>query len=360
MTGHFTDADLERYLDGSLAPAALLDADDHVAVCPACRDRLAARRDPATATRALRGAATGDLHASDDEIQAYVAGTLGAPERARLDEHAAGCPTCARQLDELQAWVKKTPAPSLTASMMWKYALAAAAVFAVSITLGYWQAMRHAEPAGLRGLATLAPDVQSHVRAAIAAGEMALPADVAALAGSRETMMGGRTAAPFPSFYLLTPVATAVIQDRPTLAWEPLPEADGYDVAVFDDLGRPVGRPLDVRGPAVVLVDPLPRGRVYTWQVTARRGTERVTVPAAPEPPAKFKVLERAAADALLDVERAHPDSHLLLGVLALRAGVLEDARRHLRAVPADDPQAALARRTLARIAPPVNRSAAP
>ena len=46
MTGHFTDADPERYLDGSLAPEALLDADDHVAVCPACRDRLAARRDP--------------------------------------------------------------------------------------------------------------------------------------------------------------------------------------------------------------------------------------------------------------------------------------------------------------------------
>ena len=356
MTGHFTDADLERYLDGALTPEALLEADDHVAACPACRDRLAARRDPTTAARALRGAATGDLHATDEDIQAYVTGVLGPDDRMRLDEHAAGCPTCARQMDELRAWVK-TPAPPSAASVMWKYALAAAAVFAVSITLGYWQAMRHAEPAGLRGLATLAPDVQAPVRAAIAAGDVALPADVAALAGSRETLMGRPTAAPF---YLLTPVATAIIQDRPTLAWEPLPDADGYDVALFDDLGRPVGRPLDVRGPAVVLVDPLPRGRVYTWQVTARRGADRITVPAAPEPPARFKVLDRAAADALLDVERAHPDSHVLLGVLALQAGVLEDARRHLRAVPADDPQAALARRTLARIAPPVSPSATP
>jgi hypothetical protein len=82
-------------------------------------------------------------------------------------------------------------------------------------------------------------------------------------------------------------------------------------------------------------------------------------VPAAPEPPATFTVLDRAAADALLDAERAHPDSHVLLGVLALQAGVLEDARRQ-RAVPADDPQAALARRTLERIAPPVSRSAGP
>jgi hypothetical protein len=247
-------------------------------------------------------------------------------------------------------------APPLTASLMWKYALAAAAVFAVSITLGYWQATRHAEPSGLRGLATLAPEVQARVRAALAAGDVTLPADVAALAGPRDTP-GRQAAAPF---VLLTPVATAVITDRPPLAWEPLPDADGYDVALFDDLGRPVGRPLDVRGPAVVLVDPLPRGRVYTWQVTARRGAERITVPRASEPPAKFEVLDRAAANALLDVERAYPESHVLLGVLALQAGVLEDARRHLRAVPADDPQAALARRTLERIAPPVSRSAAP
>ena len=28
MTGHFTDADLERYLDGALTPEALLEADD--------------------------------------------------------------------------------------------------------------------------------------------------------------------------------------------------------------------------------------------------------------------------------------------------------------------------------------------
>jgi hypothetical protein len=247
--------------------------------------------------------------------------------------------------------------PQSPASLMWRYALAATVVFAVSITLGYWQATHRAEPAGLRGLATLAPDVQARVRAALDRGDLALPSDVVALAGDDATPVGRPTTA---GFYVVTPVATAVIQDRPTLAWEPLPDADGYDVTLFDDLGRPVGRPLDVRGPAVVLVDPLPRGRVYTWQVTARRGTERITVPAAPEPPAKFKVLDAAAADALRDVERAHPDSHLLLGVLALQAGVLEDARRHLRAVPADDPQAALARRTLARIAPPVSPSAAP
>jgi hypothetical protein len=75
---------------------------------------------------------------------------------------------------------------------------------------------------------------------------------------------------------------------------------------------------------------------------------------------ARFKVLDQGATDALLAVERAQPESHVLLGVLYLQAGVLEDARRHLRAVPADDPQAPLARRTLERLTPGVARSAAP
>ena len=153
------------------------------------------------------------------------------------------------------------------------------------------------------------------------------------------------TATP-PPFHLVTPVAIAVSQDRPVLAWEPLAGADRYVVAIADDQGRPVARGLEVRGPAVTLTEALPRGHVYTWQVTAYRGPDAVTEPAPPQPPARFKVLDHASADALRALEQAQPDSHLLLGVLYLQAGAVEDARRHLRAVPADDPQRPLAERT--------------
>jgi hypothetical protein len=240
--------------------------------------------------------------------------------------------------------------------MMGWYAVAAVIVIALTIPLGYWQAMRRAEPPGLRGLATLAPDVQARVRAALAAGEVAVPPEIAALAGRSETLTGAAA----PGFRLVTPVGIAVLQDRPVLAWEPLGGADSYVVGLFDDRGQPVGRGIEVRGPAVTLTDPLPRGRVYRWQVTAHQGPALVTTPAPPEPVACFKVLDQGAADALLRLERAQPDSHVLLGVLYLQAGVVEDARRHLRAVPADDPQAALARRSLERLAPGVTRSAAP
>ena len=110
----------------------------------------------------------------------------------------------------------------------------------------------------------------------------------------------------------------------------------------------------------MTLPDPLPRGRVYRWQVTAHRGTDAITEPAPPQPAARFKVLDAETADALRTLEQAQPGSHVLLGLLCLEAGAVEDARRHLRAVPADDPQRALAERTLARMAPPVPRPATP
>ena len=119
------------------------------------------------------------------------------------------------------------------------------------------------------------------VRTAIQGGELTLPADIAALAGQTETLMG--TAAP-PLFHLITPVAMGVVQDRPVLAWEPLAGADHYVIAIADEEGRPVVRGLEVRGPAVTLPEPLPRGRVYSWQVTAHRGADAITEPHPPQP----------------------------------------------------------------------------
>ena len=218
--------------------------------------------------------------------------------------------------------------------MLLKYALVAAAVFAVAVTLGYRQAMRHAEPAGLRGLAALAPDVQARVRAALDGGALALPDDVAALAGPHETLMGGQSPA---AFRIIAPAGIAVATDRPTFAWEPLDGGDDYWVTIVDDLGKPIGPPMEARGPVLVLLQSLPRGRDYTWQVSATRGGTRVTVPAPPDPPARFRVLDKATADRLAAVESAHPDSHVLLGLLYLQAGAVLESLKHFHAVPPED-----------------------
>jgi hypothetical protein len=124
---------------------------------------------------------------------------------------------------------------------------------------------------------------------------------------------------------------------------------DSYTVTIVDDTGRTVGRPVDVSGPALDLQDALPRGRIYGWQVSAERGGKRFTAPIPPAPPARFLVLDRATVDRLSAIERAAPDSHLLLGILYAQEGAALESIAHLMAVKPEHPHYGLARRLLAQ-----------
>ena len=248
-----------------------------------------------------------------------------------------------------------TKGPVSAASVMWIYGLAAAVVFAVSVTLGVWQARRHPEPVGVRGLATLAPDVQSRVRAALAGGALALPADITALAGPRETR-----APTSPSFRVIAPSGIAVTTNRPTFTWEPVDGGNDYQVTIADDLGKPIGPPIQARGPLLILQTSLPWGRDYSWRVSADRGGSPQTAPAPPAPPARFHVLDQATADQLSALERAWPESHVLLGILYLQAGAVLDALGHFHKVPPEDPHVAVARRGIAQLAPLLTPAARP
>ena len=67
-------------------------------------------------------------------------------------------------------------------------------------------------------------------------------------------------------------------------------------------------------------------------------------------PPAKFHVVDAHTADV---VERAHaewPDSHVLLGILDMNAGIVDDAIRQFEQVGPTQQGADLARRSLDRL----------
>jgi hypothetical protein len=187
------------------------------------------------------------------------------------------------------------------------------------------------------------------VRVALAAGVASPPPLVAELVGRPDVLMGASPSP--PPFGLLSPVATAVVADRPRFEWQPLPGATAYEVAVADEQLRPVASSGALSTTDWTPADPLPRGRTFVWQVTARRGSETVVVPSAPSPPARFAVVEPHAAARIAGLRASHPDSHVLLGIVLLQAGARDEARRELQAVAADDPNAALARRTLEAIA---------
>jgi hypothetical protein len=297
---HPTDAQIEAYAARTLPPVELLEVDDHLAQCDACRRRAAAR---AGLGRGL----------------------------ASLREAAVAAPTAPRR-----GW---SPA-----------AYAAAAALVAGFAFLFAIALRSGSPAVLAGLDALPREYQDRVRTALQARVAEPPAILAELRGRAGTLMG---AGPRDAFGPIEPLATVTLSDRPTFRWQPLPGAESYTVTLADDGLRPIAQSPPLSGTDWTPADGLPRGRVYVWQVTARRGAETRTAPAPPAPLARFGVVDQETARAIEKVAREHAGSHLLLGILHAQAGVTAEALRHLEQVPAADPHYATARRTIERLAAP-------
>ncbi|HET9317810.1 MAG TPA: hypothetical protein VFQ51_19605 [Vicinamibacteria bacterium] len=346
MTSHLADREIHLWVEGRLPPGDLLAADQHLSECGACRTRAAALTDAAARAQPLvAGAASG--HLSDEEVTRAADGPLS-PE---AEGHLRECRVCAEQVRELRTWVAPT-APTGLASKRASYAAyAAAAAFLLAVVIPFvswllWT--RGTGPRAVAGLSDLPPAAQRPVRAALDKGLAVPPPWLADLAGSRDVLMG--RAAPNDAFAPLAPLATAVVEDRPRFAWGVLPGATSYTVEVFDESLRPVTSSAALAGTEWVPDDALPRGRTYEWQVVARRGEDSLVAPRSPAPAARFRVLDAETASVIERVRAGRPQAHLLLGILYLQAGVVPEARRELRSVPASDPLALVARRSLDRL----------
>jgi hypothetical protein len=139
---------------------------------------------------------------------------------------------------------------------------------------------------------------------------------------------------------VLAPVAEVVSETRPNFRWQPLPGATGYSVAIFDAGLNAVQISSTLHATQWQPVQPLQRGHFYQWQVTAtmKDGTTVIS-PRPPSAEAKIQILEQAAADELERFRQAHPDAHLLLGILYAREGMLTEGETELAQVPSDDPR---------------------
>jgi hypothetical protein len=123
-----------------------------------------------------------------------------------------------------------------------------------------------------------------------------------------------------------------------------------YVVSVVDSEGKVVAQSSRLRTNRWVCSSELLRGNVYRWQVRADREQESTILPAPPAPPALFRVIESGQRAEIEDAERQRPDDHLLLGLLYARAGVVEEARKHLERYRVDD--GPMIRRLIAQLPP--------
>lgn len=195
------------------------------------------------------------------------------------------------------------------------------------------------------GLESLPLSYQQEVKAVLTSRRVNTPAELQGLIGRTGVLLG--TSGAGSGFSLMSPVGTVVGGDRPEFHWSPLTGATSYEVAVFDSNFNKVAsskpQPETEWSPA----SSLKRGELYSWQVTAIKDGKEIVSPAPPAPDAKFKVLDGSKARDLEQARRTHPGSHLVLGILYERAGLLDDAEREFSALYRANPNSQIVRKLL-------------
>ena len=150
-----------------------------------------------------------------------------------------------------------------------------------------------------------------------------------------------------PAPWPLEPVATVVEDQRPLFRWQRVASAT-YSVRVYDSDFHVVATSGRISAPEWRVRTPLRRGMRYSWQlkvhtnnrfialiVRHKRGV--LTVPkSALEAP--FQILGEDAESEISHARSDWGDSHLVLGVLYARAGLLKEAEIEFRALRQQNP----------------------
>jgi len=207
----------------------------------------------------------------------------------------------------------------------------------------------------LTGIESLSAVERQSIKNALTTGQVETPNTLAELKSAANGLMGERDANPDKAWAassnstLLAPFAEVVAEDRPTMIWKALEGAKSYVVTINDPAANYREIAVSHKLTATRWTPPraLPRGRLYTWQVTAFINDREITAPGPESREAKFRVLTQSQADELAQVRRIYAGRHLALGLSYARLGLLKDAERELQALAADNPQAPIAQKLL-------------
>ncbi len=428
MNEHISVQLIERYQRRALSPAELLDADDHLAACEICRQRLGDIPRERAAANSLRAdlLATEITHLGYERLEAYVEGKLDPIDREIADSHLMMCAQCDAEMNELRAFAvqvaacpdkeysplaqpsfgEKSPDLWERVRSFWRspaFALPLQlASLGLVIALLLWAAALNsrnsqlqtaldqqrqeneklkqdyqtakAEGADLQnqlarlktpssiivtlndGAGQVTLDKEGNVAGAptpfhqlvkqtLTAQRIETPRMLTELIGKSAVLMG--PADEGHPFALLGPVGTVVMSDRPTFRWRALGGAESYVVKIYDADFNEVAVSPQLTETAWTVTRSLERGRIYSWQVTARVGDKEVASPVRPAPEARFMILDQAEANELAEAKNVSAGSHLTLGILYAQAGLLDDAERELQALLRANPQSALAQKLL-------------
>lgn len=368
-TEHISGPAIKGYRTRTLAAGDLLAVAEHLAGCEPCRRKVAPDGVQGKLAEALRGE-----HLQYEALEGLVNGG-----REGL-EHVAVCSMCASELDDLRifrAGLAK-PMAGWRGLRIWvpagALALTAVALMGVFLRTGPVATPSRPTPAviasldvvaslndaggvvsldqagTLAGLAGLSADESRQMAEVLRTGILPVAATGQDLLRSRETLLGGTSAA--VALTPVGPVGTVVPAERPAFRWQAPGNASGFQVRIYDANFDLVAQSPVLTGHEWVSVKALPRGRTFSWTVSARVGGARVTAPHAPEPEARFRVASAAVAGEWEAVRQATPASDLRLAMTAARLGLRAEAGEALERLAAQNPGSALAAQLRAGVLP--------
>lgn len=410
MAEHLTEQIIELYRRREIDPAERQRTDAHLAACDFCLTRVADPEQSVLAFNALTEAflpssTDQPFHLSAEELKAYVSGAAVESDRVICESHFEVCAQCNEERRSLSTVRVPAPArakPSLPgwwpASVLSTPARAAAAIAMLGIlifAIVLWQQrlstrdesarsgpavpsspapaneatpspgeqpdisrrplqvrlmdnnreIRLDQNGKLIGLDEFDESAQRLAKAALAGENLAKPGVLSELRSPPINLLGGSSSD--SAFELISPLGKVISEQRPMLSWQRLIGASDYVVSVFDaNFNRVVQSP-SLSKPVWILPAPLQRGQTYSWEVTAVKDDKEITVPIAPAPRAQFRIIEADKLNALTKLKGQKPGSHLALGLMYSRFGLVSDAEREFRQLVKENPDSEIAKKLL-------------
>ena len=408
MAKHLTEEQIQLYRSDTADPGNRQTTAAHLAVCRPCLERVLSSEHSVVAVNALTQAflpTAGEepFHLSIAELKSYVAGSSAKADEVICESHIKVCEACA---DELRKLSTSQPAPAFQSVRRWPSSrlftparLAAAVALIGLLTLAalvWWQQSSRpngresvnigtpeapvhvpssaatpqpgSEPAisnsavvaslkdngreiridhegKLSGLEGLDESSQKMVKAALAGEGLAKPKVLDELSAPPIKLLGE---APSETvFQLIGPVSKVITEQRPAFSWRPLRGAANYVVGVFDTNFNLVAHSPSLSTTNWTVDKPLQRGQIYSWEVTATKDGKEFKAPVAPAPSAQFRLLEADKLNALSKLKQQKPTSHLALGLMYARFGLVNDAEVEFRKLMKENPDSAAARKLL-------------
>jgi hypothetical protein len=410
MAEHLTEQEIDLYRSEAGDPGSRKITAAHLAVCRPCLERVLSSERSLVAVNALTQAflpAAGEesFHLSPAELKSYVAGSSTKADQIICESHVDICEPCDQALRRLST---AQPHPAFQLMRRWspsafltpvRLAAVVALIGLLTLTALVWrqrssrpdarQSVNNGAPATpgqppphsaaatpqpgnevvssnpavianledngrdirldqegkLTGLEGFDESSQKMVKAALAGEGLAKPNVLDELSSPPIKLMG--EPASETAFQLIGPISQVITQHRPALSWRPLRGATSYVVGVFDTNFNLVAHSPSLSTTRWTVDVPLQRGQIYSWEVTATKDGKEVKAPVAPDPSAQFKLIEADKLNALAKLKQQKPVSHLALGLMYARFGLVSNAEAEFRKVLSENPDSAVAKRLL-------------